>query len=225
MPWRTSSPTAARRWRTDAALGAWLDAEIAAGKGSDTSIILYTSGTTGQSKGVVLSAERCIGAGSDTVAFDKLTEKDEALAYLPLAWVGDHYLNYAQGLVAGFCMACPESGDTAMADLREIGPTFFFAPPRTFEQMLTRVMIRMEDASFLKRHMFHHFIGVARRYGENILNKQPVPLHGRLLVLARQYPGLCAAEERARAFATCASPTRRARRSGRTCSRSTARSA
>ena len=120
-------------------------------------------------------------AGSDTVAFDKLTEKDEALAYLPLAWVGDHYLNYAQGLVAGFCMACPESGDTAMADLREIGPTFFFAPPRTFEQMLTRVMIRMEDASFLKRQLFHYFIGVARRYGEAILNKQPVPLHGRLL--------------------------------------------
>jgi long-chain acyl-CoA synthetase len=163
----------------DAGLAAWLDAEIAAGKGSDTSIILYTSGTTGQSKGVVLSAERCIGASSDTVAFDSLTEKDEALAYLPLAWVGDHYLNYAQGLVAGFCMACPESGDTAMADLREIGPTFFFAPPRSFEQMLTRLMIRMEDAGFIKRQLFHHFIGVARRYGEKILNQQPVPLHGR----------------------------------------------
>ena len=148
----TSSPTAARLWRRTPALAAWLDAEIAAGKGSDTSIILYTSGTTGQSKGVVLSAERCIGASSDTVAFDQLTENDEALAYLPLAWVGDHYLNYAQGLVAGFCMACPESGDTAMADLREIGPTFFFAPPRTFEQMLTRVMIRMEDAGFIKRN-------------------------------------------------------------------------
>ena len=164
----------------DASLGSWLDNEIAAGKGSDTSVILYTSGTTGQSKGVVLSAERCIGAASDTVAFDKLTEKDEALAYLPLAWVGDHYLNYAQGLVAGFSMACPESGDTAMADLREIGPTFFFAPPRTFEQMLTGLMIRMEDATFLKRKLFHHFIGVARRYGESILNKQPVPFMGRL---------------------------------------------
>ena len=81
------------------ALASWLDTEIAAGKGSDVSIILYTSGTTGQSKGVVLSGERCIAAGSDTVAFDKLTEKDEALAYLPLAWVGDHYLNYAQGII------------------------------------------------------------------------------------------------------------------------------
>ena len=96
------------------ALGQWLDREIEAGKGSDRSIILYTSGTTGQSKGVVLSAIGCINAASDTVAFDQLTERDEALAYLPLAWVGDHYLNYAQALVAGFCLACPESADTAM---------------------------------------------------------------------------------------------------------------
>jgi long-chain acyl-CoA synthetase len=165
----------------DAKLAAWIDGEIAAGKGADVSIILYTSGTTGQSKGVVLSAERCIDAGTDTVAFDRLTERDEALAYLPLAWVGDHYLNYVQAMIAGFCIACPERGETAMADLREIGPSFYFAPPRIFEQMLTRVTIRMEDAGALKRAMFHYFIGVARRYGEAILNGQSVPVGGRLL--------------------------------------------
>ena len=165
----------------DPALGRWLDDEIAAGAGADTSIILYTSGTTGTSKGVVLSAERCIAAASDTVAFDKLTDRDKALAYLPLAWVGDHYLNYAQGLVAGFCMACPESADTVAEDLREIGPTFYFAPPRTYEQMLTRVMIRMEDAGAIKRRLFHYFIGVARRHGDAILTGKPVPLAGRLL--------------------------------------------
>ena len=110
-----------------------------AGRGSDPSVILYTSGTTGRSKGVVLSGERSIAAARDTVAFDKLTDRDEVLAYLPLAWVGDHYLNYAQGYVAGFCMACPESADTAASDLREIGPTFHFAPPRVFEALLTRV--------------------------------------------------------------------------------------
>jgi long-chain acyl-CoA synthetase len=166
---------------TDPALAAWLDGEIAATKGSDPSIILYTSGTTGTSKGVVLTGERSIRAASDTVAFDKLTEKDVALAYLPLAWVGDHYLNYAQGLVSGFCMACPESADTVMSDLREIGPSFYFAPPRTLEVLLTRVMIRMEDAGVLKRKMFHYFLGVARRYGERILNGQAVGFVGRLL--------------------------------------------
>jgi long-chain acyl-CoA synthetase len=165
----------------DPTVGKWLDEEIAAGKGSDISIILYTSGTTGASKGVVLLAKRCIAAAQDTVAFDRITAEDEVLAYLPLAWVGDHYLNYAQGLVAGFCMACPESSETAMQDLKEIGPTFYFAPPRVFEQMLTRVMIRMEDAGFIKRHLFHYFVGVARRYGESILNRRPTPLVGRLL--------------------------------------------
>jgi len=157
-----------------------MDRRIDAGRGCDPSVILFTSGTTGRSKGVVLTAERCIAAARDTVAFDNLTDRDEVLAYLPLAWVGDHYLNYAQGFVAGFCMACPESPATAAEDLREIGPTYHFAPPRVFEALLTRVMIRMEDAGALKRLMFRHFMGVAKRWGEAIANRRPAPLSARL---------------------------------------------
>ncbi len=157
-----------------------MDARIEEGRGSDASVILFTSGTTGRSKGVVLSGERCIAAARDTVAFDGLTDRDEVLAYLPLAWVGDHYLNYAQGFVAGFCMACPESAATASEDLREIGPTYHFAPPRVFEQLLTRVTIRMDDAGGFKRWLYRHFMGVARNWGERIVNRQPVPLLARL---------------------------------------------
>lgn len=158
----------------------WWHAQIDAGNGDDTSVILYTSGTTGQSKGVVLSANGCINAATDTVKFDKLNETDETLAYLPLAWVGDHYLNYAQGMVAGYCLSCPESRETVQDDLREIGPTFYFAPPRVFENLLTQIMIRMEDAGRLKRWMFHKFIDIAKRYGEDILDGKDVPFIGRL---------------------------------------------
>jgi long-chain acyl-CoA synthetase len=157
-----------------------LDAEIAATRGEDVSVILYTSGTTGRSKGVMLSGKGCIAAATDTCAFDKLSDRDSALAYLPLAWVGDHYMNYAQGIVSGMCTCCPESPETAQADLKEIGPSFYFAPPRVFENLLTRVMIRMEDAGALKRRMFHHFIGVAKRWGEKILNGESVPPGARL---------------------------------------------
>jgi long-chain acyl-CoA synthetase len=164
----------------DAALAKAMDARIDAGHADDPSVILYTSGTTGRSKGVVMLAGRCVAAATGTVAFDGLTEKDELLAYLPLAWVGDHYLNYAHAFVAGFCTSCPESADTVAQDLREIGPTFYFAPPRVFEASLTRMMIRMEDAGGLKRRMFHYFLGVAKKYGADILDRKPVPLSGRL---------------------------------------------
>ena len=156
------------------------EAAIRAADGSEISVILYTSGTTGRSKGVMLTAARSVKAAEDTAVFDGLSEQDEVLAYLPLAWVGDHYLNYAQGYVVGLCMSCPESPETVSQNLREIGPTFYFAPPRVFEGLLTSVMIRMEDAGSLKKKLFHHFLGVAKKYGEAILEGKPVPFGGRL---------------------------------------------
>lgn len=161
------------------AASAW-EKMVRTGSGEDVSIMLYTSGTTGRSKGVMIKAAAAVNAAIDTARFDKLTENDSVLAYLPLAWVGDHYLNYAQGYVAGFCMNCPESQQTVPQDLREIGPTYYFAPPRVFESLLTSVTIRMEDAGRFKKWMFRTFIDVARKHGEAILEKRPVPLSGRV---------------------------------------------
>ncbi|WP_436639187.1 AMP-binding protein [Microbaculum sp. FT89] len=158
-----------------------LDASIAEGKGSDIAVILYTSGTTGQPKGVMLSFDNTVISARLACEFDRLTEQDEVLAYLPMAWVGDHIFSYAESYWSGFCVACPESAETMLQDLREIGPTYFFSPPRIFETLLTTVMIRMEDAGPLKRKMFHYFLAVARRAGEKILNGEPVPFSDRVL--------------------------------------------
>ncbi len=172
--------TGEARLKADPALGARWETGIREASGEDICVMLYTSGTTGRSKGVMLKAASAVRAASDTAQFDHLSENDSVLAYLPLAWVGDHYLNYAQGYVSGFCMNCPESTDTVPQDLREIGPTFYFAPPRIFEALLTSVTIRMEDAGWIKRKLFRHFIGVAKKYGEAILEGRAVPLSGRL---------------------------------------------
>jgi long-chain acyl-CoA synthetase len=156
------------------------EASIAAGKGSDLSVILYTSGTTGRSKGVMLTFDNVIISARNGNLFDRLDENEEIVAYLPLAWVGDHIFSYAQSYVAGFCVNCPEAGETVVQDRREIGTTYAFAPPRIYENLLTLTMVRMEDAGFLKRRMFHFFIEHARRWGEKILDKEPVPTAARL---------------------------------------------
>lgn len=158
-----------------------IEAELSAGSGADLGIILYTSGTTGRPKGVMLSHYNVITAAEIGCQFDGLTESDEIIAYLPIAWVGDHVFSYAQAIIAGFCVNCPEGPETVIDDRREVGTTYAFAPPRVFETMLTVTMVRMEDAGPLMRKMFHYFLGVAKKYGENILNGEPVPLGGRLL--------------------------------------------
>ncbi|MCH8836117.1 MAG: AMP-binding protein, partial [Proteobacteria bacterium] len=159
----------------------FFESAVARGKGGDLAIILYTSGTTGRAKGVMLSFDNVIITARNGIELEGLTENEEVLAYLPMAWVGDNLFSFAQSYVGGFCVSCPESGDTVLTDLREIGVTYFFAPPRIFENILTQVMIRIEDAGWLKRRMFDYFMGHARRVGTGILDGKPVALTDRLL--------------------------------------------
>ncbi len=139
-----------------------------------TCVMLYTSGTTGKPKGVVLSNRNIIESAKNASEFDKLGVDDEILAYLPMAWVGDFIFSIGQAYWTGFCVNCPESADTMMTDLREIGPTYYFAPPRVFETQLTSVMIRMEDAGNFKKKMFHYFMDHAKKVGPDILDGKPV---------------------------------------------------
>ncbi len=147
---------------------------------ASTCVMLYTSGTTGKPKGVVLSNRNVIETARNSAQFDQLSSDDSILSYLPMAWVGDFIFSVAQAYWCGFCTNCPESPETMMTDLREIGPTYFFAPPRVFEGQLTSVMIRMEDAGGLKRRMFHHFLAHAKKVGGRILDGKAVGLLDRL---------------------------------------------
>src|SRR5439155_15842660 len=154
----------------------YFEEQIAPGCGTDLAVILYTSGTTGRPKGVMLSFDNILITSRNAVAREGLRDDEEILAYLPMAWVGDHIFSYGQFYCAGFTVNCPESSATILQDLHEIGPTYFFAPPRIWENLLTTVMIRMEDAAWLKRQMFHFFMGVAQRVGARKLAGQSVGL-------------------------------------------------
>ena len=164
-----------------AAEPAFFGDEIAGITGSDTAIMMYTSGTTGNPKGVVLSHSNLILSSRAYADLEGLRDDEEVLAYLPMAWIGQNLFSYAQWMVVGFRINCPESGDTTMTDMREIGPTYYFAPPRVLEALLTQVTIRMEDASWIKRRMFNYFMELARRVGSRLLDGRPVAAIDRLL--------------------------------------------
>ena len=155
-------------------------AEIERGGADDLAVMLYTSGTTGRPKGVMLSNANVVRSALNGNAFDGLNESEEIIAYLPLAWVGDHIFSYGQNYTAGYCVCCPESMHTVTDNRREIAPTYFFAPPRVFEDLLTQMTVRMEDASPIKQRMFNHYLQLANRVGERIMNGESVSAKDRL---------------------------------------------
>ena len=159
----------------------FIEKEIAKGKSDDLAVICYTSGTTGQPKGVMLSHYNFIETSRNIAAYEGYTTDEKALAYLPMAWVGDFFLSFGISLASGVAVNCPESGATVMQDLREIGPTIFFAPPRIWENLLTTVMIRMDDASAIKRKAFHYFLEVAKTVEKKRSVGESIPIKEKLL--------------------------------------------
>ena len=147
----------------------------------DVAAMFFTSGTTGNPKGVVHTHHTLLDRAEAGAEFDKLTSHEEVLAYLPPAWIGQNIFSYAQWLCCGYVVNCPENASTVTIDLKEVGPTYYFAPPRVFEGLLTSVMIRMEDAGLLKRKLFHFFMDVAKRVGPALMDGQPVGAGDRLL--------------------------------------------
>ena len=160
---------------------AHFDEELGRGRADDVAIICYTSGTTGVPKGAMLSHRNLSVTARNAAAFEGLQSDEEILSYLPMAWVGDHIFSYAQSIVTGFAINCPESAATVLHDLKEIGPTYFFAPPRIWETILTNVMVRVEDCAWPKRRLVDFFLRLAQAIEQARLNRAPVPVWRRLL--------------------------------------------
>ena len=159
----------------------FFDQEVATNQADDVAAMFFTSGTTGNPKGVVHTHRSLLDRAKAGADFDHLSENEEVLAYMPPAWIGQNIFSYAQWLSCGYVVNCPESAATVNIDLKEIGPTYYFAPPRVFEGMLTTVMIRMEDASSFKRSLFAYFMDIAKRYGPARMDGQSIGLMGSLL--------------------------------------------
>jgi long-chain acyl-CoA synthetase len=164
--------------KTDSGL---VDAEIDKGSGADTAAMFFTSGTTGVPKGVVLTHHALIDRARAVAEMERLSDRDVVLAFMPPAWIGQNIFSYAQPLVAGYCICCPESAETVVTDMREIAPSYYFAPPRIFEALLTQVSVRMEDAGAFKRWLYRTFMGVAKRVGTRILEGKEVGFWDRIL--------------------------------------------
>ena len=144
-------------------------------KPDDMSIIAYTSGTTGNPKGVMITHRMIADCSRGFLEWDNLDETEDVMAYLPMAWIGDHIFSYGQALTAGFTVNCPESTDTTFHDQKEIGPTHVFAPPRIWENILTQIMIKIEDAAWIKQKAFHYFMMVANRVEKKRIANESVP--------------------------------------------------
>ena len=158
----------------EAAHPGFFDAAVAACQPDDVAAMFFTSGTTGNPKGVVHTHFSLLDRAAAGARFDKLTSSEEVLAYMPLAWIGQNIFSYAQWLACGYVVNCPESAGTASIDLKEVGPTYYFAPPRIFEGLLTSVTIRMEDASRIKKWLYRHFMDLAQRIGPRRMDGKPV---------------------------------------------------
>ena len=163
------------------ASSSFFEDQIALGNGDDIAVLLYTSGTTGQPKGVVLTHDSMIFGSQRVAELEALTENDSVIAYLPMAWIVDHFLCYTLAYCAGYCVCCPESPDTLLLDKKEIGPTFHFTSPRVLEGQRTDILTRMEDAAGFKRKLFNYFIDHAGRVGIDIYSAKKVSLIDRIL--------------------------------------------
>ena len=155
-------------------VGAQLDSELERGSGKDPAALFFTSGTTGPALGVLHTHEALISRVQSAIKSEGLSSSDTSLAYLPPAWLAQHVFAYVIPIVSASCVCCPESSETMLSDMREMGPTLFLAPPRVLEALLTQVSIRINNTGGIKRSIYDACMAVAKRVGAGVISGDPV---------------------------------------------------
>jgi long-chain acyl-CoA synthetase len=154
--------------------------EVEKGKGDDIAIFCYTSGTTGNPKAAMLSHDNLINMGKSLMQMDPMKPGDEFLSFLPLAWIGEQMMSLSSALNVGFVVNFPEETNTVQENLREIGPHTMFSPPRIWEDMVSRVQVRIQDAGWLKRRLYDLALKAGYKRADAILNKKPLGFWSKL---------------------------------------------
>jgi long-chain acyl-CoA synthetase len=181
-PWLLSFTAVQEHGRTFGhAHAGYFEAAVQQGRGQDVAIINYTSGTTGAPKGVMLTHHNLISTGENYLQVDSLSEHDEIMAYLPMAWIGDTFFSVVLSFLSGAAVNCPEDTTTVRQDFREIGPTMTFAPPRIWENLLSQVQVKIADAGWLRRRLAETFLALGMRAAALQMQGQALPLSRRLL--------------------------------------------
>ena len=137
------------------------DALVGRAKPDDPAVFVHSSGTTGLPKGIVVTHRRMLAAVRNSYLGGAFNEGEEILAYLPMAWIGDFCVSMGAGISLHFAINVPERQETVLQNLREIAPTLYFSAPRSWDNILTTIQVRMEDSTPLKKRTFDYFLKLA----------------------------------------------------------------
>jgi len=165
----------------------YFEKEIEKGSYEDIAILSYTSGTTGNPKGTMLSYKNLIEMAKNLSIIDPLAEGDEYLSFLPLAWIGEQMMTLSMAFYNGIIVNFPEEPSTVLENLREIGPHVMFSPPRIYEDMLSKFQVRIQDASWLKRKLYEWLMPIGQRVAEAQLRKQEISFGSQILYKVADY--------------------------------------